>query len=102
MSKAQELIKRAQAVAVAGSGYNNAPVSAKPVRKSIWSRTPIHSKIGLGLGATSLGVSLVGLHNNMANRKAQESSSHIEEKSLQALNKIHRAVLANKKTVAGQ
>lgn len=53
---------------------------------------PIHSKIGLGLGMTSLGLSLANFHNNTQKNEIAEQQKAVEERSLQALRKIHTAI----------
>lgn len=49
-------------------------------------------KVGLGLGATSLGLSLVNMHQTRSDKKDNERRIALEQKSLTALNKIHSAL----------
>lgn len=84
-------------LASSGSGLTNSARQAKAGVKSVFAQIPIHNKIGLGLGVTSLGVSLASLNNNLANRQANEAHQTIEQKSLQALNKIHKALATEPK-----
>jgi precorrin-2 methylase len=54
---------------------------------------PAHNKIGLGLGVTSLGLSVANYQNNMHQKALNESKATVETKSLQALQKIHTALV---------
>lgn len=53
-------------------------------------------KVGLGLGVTSLGLSLSNMHNAKKADQANEKRVALEQKSLMALNKIHTALSAKK------
>lgn len=53
---------------------------------------PTHNKIGLGLGVTSLGMSVASFRNNKANMELNESKADLDKKSLNALQKIHKAL----------
>ena len=103
MSNKEDLVKVAVArLASAGTGLTNVARSAKAGTKSVFSQIPIHNKIGLGLGVTSLGVSVAGYRNGAANREAQETHKELEAKSLSALQKIHKALVAStNKNVTG-
>lgn len=54
---------------------------------------PAHNKVGLGLGVTSLGVSVAGYRANRTRLDNTKEQLDAEKKSLQALEKIHRALL---------
>lgn len=57
--------------------------------------TPIHSLIGVSLSATGLGVSLTNMGNNKKLVRDSENRNHYDEKSLKALEKIHKALQQN-------
>lgn len=86
MSKTKAIVDRALKI-----GRVNAKMGVRTV-----SRFPAHNKVGLGLGVTSLGLGLVNMKNHNATAKANQDRVQLEQKSLAALNKIHRA-LADKK-----
>jgi hypothetical protein len=54
---------------------------------------PIHNKIGLSLGGTSLGLGIANYKNNQARMQADLKKQDIEAKSLSALQKIHKALV---------
>lgn len=53
---------------------------------------PAHNKVGLGLGVTSLGVSVAGYRANRARLDNAKEQLEAEKKSLEALQKIHEAI----------
>jgi hypothetical protein len=54
---------------------------------------PAHSKIGLGLGITGLGLSIANYKNNRSKMNIDQQRVALDAKSLSALQKIHRALL---------
>lgn len=92
MIKSQSILQRARKAARA----------AKATAGETIKELPVQNKLGLGLGVTSLGVSLAGYHNSSANVRAQAEHRALEQKSLHALNKIHTAISASGKKATGQ
>jgi len=82
------LNKVKQHLAAAGAGVKNKAAGSKEV----WDNFSPDRKIGLSLGATSLGLGVTNYRNNKANMAHNESRAKLEAKSLAALNKIHKAI----------
>ena len=53
---------------------------------------PAHSKIGLGVGLTSLGLGISNFVSNNKRTALDETRTNIDKKSLSALQKIHKAL----------
>lgn len=80
-------------LALGGAAANAAKSAAGEAGKTLKS-FPAHNKVGLGLGATSLGLGLLNFKNNSDRMSTQERQIELEQKSLTALQKIHNAVKA--------
>jgi hypothetical protein len=54
--------------------------------------TPFHSKVGLGMGATSFALGVSNYRTNKARNDANMSQLELQQKSLKALNSIHNSL----------
>ncbi len=58
-------------------------------------KEPTMAKIGLGMGATSLGLSLTNAAGNMRRNSQESKKLELEQKSISSLEKIHKALIKN-------
>lgn len=86
LEKAKELRKEAE-------------VKGEP--KNLWEAYkgfPTYHKIGLPLGIIGTGIGVAGLVSNIKSNRANEEQQKLNEKSLAALQKIHKALVQNPPT----
>lgn len=57
-----------------------------------WRDTPITTKVSLGIGATGLGVSVANYLTNRRRDHYQAQQTELNQRSLNALNRIHTAI----------
>lgn len=57
---------------------------------------PAHNKLGLSMGAASLGLGLVNYKDNQERKRREQNKLDLEQKSLNALQKIHKAIVTGK------
>lgn len=69
-------------------GFMNKARAAKTKVDNI----PFHNKIGIGMSATGLGMSATGLSLSMNKTHGDIRREKVNERSLEALNKIHSAL----------
>ena len=89
----------------AGSGTMNAARAARSSLKNGvegLAEAPPHSKIGLGLGVTSLGLGVSNWKMNRDKTEAEAKRQALEAKSLTALNKIHEAITKSNDELTGK
>lgn len=82
MAKKRDLLQKALVIAKR-QGRN----SVNTVKKF-----PAQNKLGLGISATSLGLSSINFVDNKKRTKREQDKLDLEAKSLTALNKIHKAL----------
>lgn len=80
------------------SKLNNAKLALKNALNT-FKEFPAQNKVGLGLGVTSLGVSLANFKRNNAAVELNEQRTELDQQSLSALQKIHKALVAKPKSL---